>query len=499
MHRGRLLILAGTLPFLLIHQPGVALAQPAGPTLAEARAALNPAPAQFTVAQLDQMLAPIALYPDQLLTELLMAATFPQQVVDAGKWLQDPANAAVKGDALVAAVQPLPWDASVKSLIAFPQIVMMNDHLDWTEALGVAFANQEIQTMARVQFLRDRALLAGRLRSTPQLRVVRRASEIIIEPTDPAMVYVPVYNPAVVYGAWPDRGSPPVYIPPPPGFYQGEIGAAIGFSVGFGVAAPLWGWGHPDWRRHQIVVDPNRYGGIANRAVDTGNHVTIEHDIWRRTAPVAAVPEAQRPRAAEPAAPLPPGTVHSNVVARPGFAARPGAVQGGAAAAHPGEPPRPAEAAPAPGTPPHPVAVAPHPEPPHAGPMHEPHPGAPAAAVPHPEPPHQEPTHPAAAIPHPEPPHPAAAIPHPEPPYPAAAIPHPEPPHPAAAIPHPEPPHPVAAIPHPEPPHPVMAAPRSEPAPHPAEVHPAAAPPPHPAPPPKGPPGRPGEEKPVGH
>src|SRR6202042_2749705 len=133
---------------LLALGPFPAIAQPVQPpTQAEAQAALAPAPAALTPAQLDQMLAPIALYPDQLLTELLMAATFPQQVVDSGKWLQDSGNAALKGDDLVAALQPLPWDPSVKSLIAFPQIiVMMNDHFDWTEALGIAFADQEVET-----------------------------------------------------------------------------------------------------------------------------------------------------------------------------------------------------------------------------------------------------------------------------------------------------------------------------------------------------------------
>src|SRR6202046_1340498 len=104
--------------------PTVSFAQQA-PTRAEAEAALTPAPAPFTDAQLDQVLAPIALYPDQLLTEVLMAATFPGQLVDAAKWLQDSGNAALKGDNLTNALQSLPWDPSVKSLVAFPQIIVM--------------------------------------------------------------------------------------------------------------------------------------------------------------------------------------------------------------------------------------------------------------------------------------------------------------------------------------------------------------------------------------
>src|SRR5215469_17437934 len=155
MRHFHLRILTATLPFLL--SMPYAVGQPVQPpTRAEAQAALNPppAPAQFTKTQLDQMLAPIALYPDQLLTQLLMAATFPDQLVDAAKWLQDGNNAQLRGDDLANALQPLPWDPSVKSLIAFPQIiVMLTDHLDWTEALGTAFANQDIETFSREQFL----------------------------------------------------------------------------------------------------------------------------------------------------------------------------------------------------------------------------------------------------------------------------------------------------------------------------------------------------------
>ena len=158
---------------LLIAVPGGGYAQSAQPpTRAEAEAALTPAPAGFSAAQLDQMLAPIALYPDQLLTQVLMAATFPDQLIAAMKWLQEGSNAGLKGDDLANALQQLPWDPSVKSLVPFPQIItMMTDHLDWTAALGGAFANQEVETFARVQFLRERAVQAGQLKSTTQLAV----------------------------------------------------------------------------------------------------------------------------------------------------------------------------------------------------------------------------------------------------------------------------------------------------------------------------------------
>ncbi|MGA8402786.1 MAG: DUF3300 domain-containing protein, partial [Stellaceae bacterium] len=292
-------VFSGALMALLAATPLPTYAQttPQAPTPAEARAALNPAPSQFTNAQLDQMVAPIALYPDQLLTQVLMAATFPDQLVDAQKWLADSRNASLKGDDLANALQPLPWDPSVKSLVAFPQLIaMMTNHLDWTQALGQAFATQEVQVFARVQFLRERAVKAGQLKSTPQLAVRHEESDIIIEPTDPNEIYVPVYNPAEVYGTWPDNDYPPVYIPPPPGFYNGPISAGIGYSVGFGVVAPLWGWGHPDWRHHRVDINQGRYEHITNQNDIRQNHINIEGGAWHRSGPVALVPEAQRPR-----------------------------------------------------------------------------------------------------------------------------------------------------------------------------------------------------------
>src|SRR5947207_3474635 len=159
----RLRTIAQVLPFLLI-APALAPAQTA-PTRGQATAAAkqtnpaNPAAAHYTRQQIDQSVAPIALYPDQLLAQVLMAATYPQQIVEAAEWLKDPNSAGLKGDALVAALQPLPWDPSVKALVAFPQIIaMMSDHIEWTEALGVAFATQQAEVMARVQALRHLAV-----------------------------------------------------------------------------------------------------------------------------------------------------------------------------------------------------------------------------------------------------------------------------------------------------------------------------------------------------
>jgi hypothetical protein len=433
------------LPFLLA-APAVALAEPTPPTQAEANAALNPAAAAFSPQQLDQMLAPIALYPDQLLTELLMAATFPQQIIDAEQWLQDPNNAALTGDALVAALQPLAWDPSVKSLAAFPQIIgMMNNHFDWTQALGLAFANQQAETMARIQFLRQRAVGAGQLKSTPQFRISSEGSAVVIEPVDPAMIYVPVYNPAEIYGQWPDHEYPPVFVPPPPGFYSGEIGAGIGFSIGFGVAGALWGWGHPDWRQHEVVVDPKRYTSITTSTDITGNHIAIENNTWNRTAAVTQVSEPARPHPSEATAPHPPGTVTpaAIILPKPGEAHPPGAA--------PSQPTEPAVAHPPSAPPPHPTEPAVT-HPPGAAP---PQPTEPAVAHP-PSAPPPHPTEPAVAHP------PGAPPPHPT--EPAVA-------HPPGA----PPAHPTA---------PTQAGPAQ-----PVQAHPPAKPPE------KKPPPKPGEEK----
>src|SRR5438105_723466 len=243
----RLRIMAQVLPFLLI-APALAPAQ-TPPTRSHATAALNqpnqanpanPAAAHYTRQQIDQMVAPIALYPDQLLAQVMMAATYPQQIVEAAEWLKDPNNTQLKGDALVAALQPLPWDPSVKALVAFPQIIaMMNDHVEWTQALGVAFATQQAEVMTRVQALRHLAFKSGRLKQVKHLTVREQGPAIVITSSEPDRVYVPVYNPTVVYGQWPDREFPPVFLPPPRGFVAETIEPGFEISVGYAIVRPL--------------------------------------------------------------------------------------------------------------------------------------------------------------------------------------------------------------------------------------------------------------------
>jgi hypothetical protein len=232
----------------------VAAAQQAQPASAPA----------FRVEELDQLVAPIALYPDELLAQIFAAATYPLQIVVAARWVAEPQNRELKGDALAKAVESEDWDPSVKSLVLFPAVLeMMSDKLEWTQKLGDAFLAQPADCFAAVQRLRHRAQSAGKLSSTPQQKVTTEANYIVIAPASPDVVYVPVYNPAVVYDAWPYPAYPPYAFPPPPGYYYGAgIAAGIGFAVGVGVVGGWWGWGRPNWSTGNITININRWNSI---------------------------------------------------------------------------------------------------------------------------------------------------------------------------------------------------------------------------------------------
>jgi Protein of unknown function (DUF3300) len=302
----RLRILAQTLPFLLI-APGLALAQHA-PTRGEATAALNqpgkPGAQQYTRQQIDQLVAPVALYPDQLLSQMLMAATYPDQIVQAAQWAQDQSHANLKGDELAQALEPLPWDPSVKALVPFPQIlVMMSEHIEWTEALGVAFATQQREVMARVQALRHLAMKSGRLSKVKHLKVQEEGQAIVITESEPGRIYVPVYNPTVVYGQWPDREYPPVFIPPPQGFVSETIEPGLEVSVAYTAVRPLWGWSRVDWRDQRITIDRTEYTRIS-RNVEVG-----PGDTWRHSGPVVLVAPTAVSRTTTVTTNVPAGTV----------------------------------------------------------------------------------------------------------------------------------------------------------------------------------------------
>ncbi len=260
--------------------------------------------ALYSPPQLDQMLAPIALYPDPLLTEILTAATYPLEVVDAARWRQYPQNAALMDGALASAVEAQDWDPSVKSLAAFPQVLaMMNQHLDWTQAIGNAFLAQQGDVMDSIQRLRHDALAAGTLVSSPYATVVPDGPYIEIEPANPELLYVPVYNPAAVYGAWPYPTYQPYYFGPPPGLSANFAVGALGFSLGIGLVDVLWNWGDWDWRDHNVHIDRNRFARLEpNRAPPPA--ATWQHDpAHRRGVPYRDAQSRaayQRPVAATP-------------------------------------------------------------------------------------------------------------------------------------------------------------------------------------------------------
>jgi len=223
-----------------------------------------------TPEQLQQLAAPIALYPDSLVAQILAASTFPEQVVEADRWVQ--AHPDLKGDALAQAVDQQPWDPSVKALAAFPSVLgNMDKNLSWTSPLGDAYYNQQQDVMDAVQVMRQRAQEAGNLTSTPQQTVTTQDSTIIIEPAEPDIVYVPAYDPWLVYGgpivAWPGWY-------PYPGIWYG--GPYLSFGVGFGIGfygGYGWGWHHwgSDWHHRSVTYDHDRYHSRSNTFYNRNN------------------------------------------------------------------------------------------------------------------------------------------------------------------------------------------------------------------------------------
>lgn len=252
---------------------------------------MNQAAPQLTPQQLDQLLAPIALYPDALLAQILMAATYPLEVVEGVRWLQDPHNASLKGDQLATALEQQNWDPSVKSIVPYPRILrMMDRELDWTERLGEAFLADQAAVMDSIQRLRRRAAAAGHLSSGPQAVVTMQEEAITIELPSVGAVSFPTCNPSVVYGSWPYPAYPPDYFP---GNFEGAT--AGGFGCGWIVApiiAPLWGWGQWDWRRHRIDIDRGQFL-LLNRNRPPVNGDTWEHDPAHRHNVPYRNPQAQ--------------------------------------------------------------------------------------------------------------------------------------------------------------------------------------------------------------
>ena len=233
-----------------------------GPRGAAAQDVADPdttATGPLSAAEIDQLTAPIALYSDPLLGAVLAAATYPLEIVEAARWLGAPDNAALSGDSLAAALQRKDWDASVKSLVQFPDVLrMMNDDLQWTERLGDAFLAQQSDVMNSVQRLRQRAAAAGALQSTPQQSVASQDDNVTIEPTSPDVIYASFYDPVQVYGTWPWPDNPPVYFAQPTGVYF--VSGLIGFGSAVPIAAPLWGGYAWNWPHHGLMVKPHGSG-----------------------------------------------------------------------------------------------------------------------------------------------------------------------------------------------------------------------------------------------
>jgi len=234
--------------------------------------------------QLDQLLAPVALYPDALLAQMLMAATYPLDIVKARRWFQDPRHATLSGEQLGAALEAETWDPSIKALVIFPQILMMMDaNLDWTEALGDAFMAQQADVMDAIQRLRQQAAAAGTLWSNAQQRVTEEGQGIAIEPANAGYIYPPLYNPALVYGPWPSPEYPPLDIVPPD--YGVGFGLPFGISFGAGlvVVNKLWRWCSFDWGQRRIRLNVQNSKAL-DHPVGGSQSAIWQHDPAHRRA-----------------------------------------------------------------------------------------------------------------------------------------------------------------------------------------------------------------------
>lgn len=294
-HRNRIVqacVLAVLL--MLASLPLAAQTPPPPPPNAAPPAAVPPAQAgkpgdastTFSPERIEQLVAPIALYPDALLSQVLMAATYPADVVEAAQWSK--ANASQKGDEAVKAVEDKNWDPAVKSLVAFPQVIQtMGEKPDWVQNLGDAFLASTKDVLDAAQRLRQRAQAAGTLKTTEQQNVVvEKAPEtqqqvIKIESPNPQVVYVPTYNPTYAYGPWPYPAYPPYYIPPPPGYYFGAaLTTGLVFATGVAITGALWGG--CNWGRGDVNVNVNRYNTVNSNRQRQANQTNFQHNAENR-------------------------------------------------------------------------------------------------------------------------------------------------------------------------------------------------------------------------
>lgn len=251
--------------------------------------------APLDAVQLDQIVAPIALYPDALVAQVLTASTFADQVNDADNWLHQ--NGGMPPDQLAAAVDSMPWDPSVKALTEFPSVLdNMARNNGWTAALGNAYYNQPGDVMNAVQAMRFQAQQAGTLRSSPQERVFYNGGLVVIEPVNPALIYLPYYNPWVVYGA-PITPWGGYYWAAPRGIALGA-GIAIGFGVGIGIGAfAHFGWGYhawaPNWRGGVVAYNHATYISRSTTVINRGRFGVYNRGVFEHAG--AGVPGGFHP------------------------------------------------------------------------------------------------------------------------------------------------------------------------------------------------------------
>lgn len=245
----------------------------AGPAFAQSSQILKPE-------ELDQLVAPIALYPDTLLSQVLIASTYPLEVVEAERWVKQNKN--LKGDALKKAVDPKKWDDSIKALAATPDVLgMMSDKLDWTQKLGDAVLAQQADVMDAIQRLRQKAQANDKLKTTKQQKVTTSTQAgktyVAIEPTEPNTVYVPYYDPAVVYGSWPYPAYPPYYFGAPGYIAGGLLATGLAFGAGYAVGAWAhggnWWGGSVNWGNNNINI---------NNDIDINKRNKWEHNVEHR-------------------------------------------------------------------------------------------------------------------------------------------------------------------------------------------------------------------------
>ena len=247
----------------------IAVASIASAQETPAPAATPAAPEKPTFSQqdLERIVAPIALYPDSLLAQIMMAATYPLEIVQAARWVQ--ANPGLKDKALEDALAKQPWDPAVKSITAVPDVLkQMNDNLEWTQKLGDAFLAQRADVMNTVQTLRSKAAAEGNLKSSEQQTVktetVESKTVYVIESAKPEVVYVPTYNPTVVYGTWPPA-YPPYSVYPPAYVYPPGLTFATGVFVGAAI------WGGCNWGYNDVNVNVNNYNNFNKTNISNGN------------------------------------------------------------------------------------------------------------------------------------------------------------------------------------------------------------------------------------